>query len=122
VSPVAGQVVERLVAPGEVVPAGFPVLTIIDPEQAYVIVQVREDHLGAVRMGTVLEAVVPALGAERHPFAVTYLSAMADFATWRATNERGDFDLKTFEVRLRPARPVEGLRPGMTVRLHLAPA
>lgn len=122
VSPVAGEVVERLVAPGEVVPAGFPILTVIDPAASYLILQVREDQLGAVRMGAVLQGVVPALGEASHPFAVTYVAAMADFATWRATNERGDFDLKTFEVRLRPAQPIEGLRPGMTVRVTLEEA
>ncbi|RLD10276.1 HlyD family secretion protein, partial [candidate division KSB1 bacterium] len=35
----------------------------------------------------------------------------------RATNQKGDFDLKTFEVRLRPEAVVKGLRPGMTVRI-----
>jgi HlyD family secretion protein len=44
---------------------------------------------------------------------------MADFATWRPTNQKGEFDLKTFEVRLYPVEPLEGLRPGMTVNIKL---
>ena len=39
---------------------------------------------------------------------------MPDFATWRAARPGGT-DLRTFEVRLRPAIKVEGLRPGMSV-------
>jgi HlyD family secretion protein len=39
---------------------------------------------------------------------------VGEFATWRATNAQGGFDLKTFEVRARPAAPVAGLRPGMS--------
>jgi HlyD family secretion protein len=44
---------------------------------------------------------------------------MADFATWKATNQKGDFDLKTFEVRLKPEQPLQGLRPGMTVHVKM---
>jgi HlyD family secretion protein len=40
---------------------------------------------------------------------------MADFATWRPTNQRGEFDVRTFEIRLRPVEPIDGFRPGMTV-------
>jgi HlyD family secretion protein len=58
---------------------------------------------------------VPALG-RRVPMKVFFIAAMGDFATWRATSAKDSFDLKTFEVRARPAQPVEGLRPGMTVR------
>ena len=47
---------------------------------------------------------------------VSNISAMGDFATWRATSDRDRFDLKSFEVKLRPEAPVDGLRPGMTVR------
>ncbi|MCZ0199287.1 secretion protein HlyD, partial [Escherichia coli] len=36
----------------------------------------------------------------------------------RATRATGDFDLKTFEIRLYPVEPIEGLRPGMSVLWH----
>ena len=45
------------------------------------------------------------------------MAVMADFATWVPTQAKGDFDLKTFEVRLKPIIPIDGLRPGMTVQL-----
>ncbi|VDY32550.1 Uncharacterised protein [Morganella morganii] len=35
---------------------------------------------------------------------------MGDYATKRATRATGDFDLKTFEVRLYPAQPVDGVK------------
>lgn len=119
-SPIAGEVVERVADPGEVVAAGYPVLTIIAPDDAWVVVQVREDELGSLRMGTRVSAIVPGLGGQAVPFRVTHVAPMADFATWRATNQKGDFDLRTFEVHLRPERLVDGLRPGMTVRIPVA--
>ena len=48
---------------------------------------------------------------------MTYVAPQGEFATWRSTKAQGGFDLRTFEVRARPASPVEGLRPGMTVVL-----
>ena len=48
----------------------------------------------------------------RHEEAGTVLEAM--WGSWEATRATGDFDLKTFEVRLYPSQPVDGLRPGMS--------
>jgi len=41
---------------------------------------------------------------------VYYIAALADFATWRSSQDLGGFDLRTFEVRGRPTEPVDGLR------------
>ena len=48
---------------------------------------------------------------------VSYIASVGDYATWRSSKESGGFDLKTFEVRLRPTQKVENLRPGMSVLL-----
>jgi HlyD family secretion protein len=58
---------------------------------------------------------IPALSKSAE-FRVSWMSAMGDFATWRATSRKGDADLRSFEVRLVPVAPVAGLLPGMTVR------
>ena len=76
---------------------------------------IREDRLGKLRIGDKVEIEVPALN-RKIPMIVANISAMGDFATWRATSDRDRFDLKSFEVKLRPESPVDGLRPGMTAR------
>jgi len=118
VSPLAGEVVRRIVDPGEMVAAGYPILTIMDPTDNWVVLQVREDQMSRIQKDAIVKGVVSALGEAKIDFRVTYIAAMADFATWRATNQKGDFDLKTFEIRLRPVQPLKGLRPGMTVRIE----
>ena len=72
-----------------------------------------------VKMDGAARVVIPAMGSKEHDASVTYIAAMADFATWKATNQKGDFDLKTFEIHLRPADPIPGLRAGMTARVKL---
>ena len=46
---------------------------------------------------------------------VSYIASVGDYATWRSSKESGGFDLKSFEVRLRPKTKIDNLRPGMSV-------
>ena len=114
VSPAAGEVYRRNAEPGEIVPAGFPIVTLVDLADVWVTFQVREDRLSRLKMGASVPVRFPALGDEEVPLTVTFVSPQGDFATWRATSAQGGFDLKTFEVRARPAKPLPGLRPGMS--------
>lgn len=118
-SPLNGEVNKRITDPGEIIAGGYPLFTVIDLKDSWVVLQVREDQLGSIRKGNIYRASVPALGNNTYDFRVTYISAMADFATWRATNQKGDFDLKTFEIHLKSTEHIEGLRPGMTVNVKI---
>ena len=119
ISPADGELSKRIVEKGEIVASGYPVMTVLNPEDNWIVIQLREDLMTSVHKGSKLTVTIPALGDKSHTFLVSYVAAMADFATWRATNQKGDFDLKTFEIRLRPERPVPGLRPGMTAHVTL---
>jgi len=113
-APVDGQVVDVIPDPGELVSPGFPVVSIVDLHDVWLTFNLREDILANIRMGDVFEAKIPALGNQLIKVKVNYISALGEFATWRATKTSGDFDLKTFEVRVAPVDLVEGLRPGMS--------
>ena len=116
-APVSGEISSKIAEEGEVMAAGYPILTIMIPEKIYAIANVREDRLSAFKMGTVISGKVPGLADNEFQFTVSYIAVMADFATWVPTQAKNDFDLKTFEVRLTPVNPIDGLRPGMTVKL-----
>ena len=118
-SPIYGEVSKRIVDPGEIAASGYPVFTLIDPNDVWVVLQVREDDMVFIKKGAIFKGSVPALGKESYNFQVTYIAAMADFATWRATNQKGDFDLKSFEIQLRPVQAIDGLRAGMSVRISI---
>ena len=118
-APIAGEVTQVLIDPGELAPTGFPVITLVDLIDSWVVLNVREDHLVNFQMNTALTGTVPALGDREIPLSVYYIAPMADFATWRATRYSSGYDIKTFEVRLRPCETVDGLRPGMSVLLAI---
>lgn len=75
----------------------------------------REDQFDALRKGQEFIGRIPALDGRKVRFRVTYISPQGDFATWRATRQSSGFDVRSFEIRLRPAEPVRDLRPGMSV-------
>jgi HlyD family secretion protein len=118
VAPLSAEVYKRNVEPGEMVAAGYPILTLLDPTDVWAVFQLREDKLAGVRIGSRVIARIPALESRRVELTVSYIAPAGDFATWRATNALGGFDLKTFEVRARPGARVAGLRPGMSVILE----
>jgi len=117
IAPVSGEISSKIAEEGEVMSAGYPIMTIMIPEKIYAIANVREDKLVAFKKGDIIVGKVPGLGGKEFEFKVSYLAVMANFATWVLTQAKGDFDLKTFEVRLSPVNTIDGLRPGMTVQL-----
>lgn len=114
-SPIQGQVTEISVEEGELVGAGYTIITIVDTNDNWVVFNLREDLLPKIKMGTVFDVQVPAIGKKPIKVKVDFISAMGNFAVWRATKIRGDFDLKTFEIHARPIEPNSDLRAGMSV-------
>ena len=100
---------------GELSPQGVAVVTVVDLKDQWVVLNVREDRLQRFAIGNEFDATLPALGGKTVKFKVYHTAALPDFATWRATRAGQGFDARTFEVRARPAAPIDGARPGMTV-------
>ncbi|MBB3695164.1 HlyD family secretion protein [Sphingomonas sp. BK580] len=113
-SPIGGEVSRKLVEAGEVVGPVVPAYQVTDVDHPWVSVNVREDRFAGVAIGRVLRGRIPAI-ARQVDFVVYRISPRADFATWRATREDAGYDIRAFEVRMRPTTRVDRLRPGMTV-------
>lgn len=120
VAPLAAEVDKLILHVGELAPAGFPIMTLVDLKDCWATFNIREDDLAGIRVGSEFEGKVPALGGQRVTLKVYYISPKGDFATWRPTRLSGGYDVKTFEVRARPLAPVAGLRPGMSVLVSRA--
>ncbi|OEE78994.1 hypothetical protein A1OQ_21560, partial [Enterovibrio norvegicus FF-162] len=110
-----GEVSQILLQPGELSPQGFPVVTVIDMQDAWAVFNIREDKLNQFKKGAVFNASIPSLSDQAYAFEVTHVAPMGDFATWRATNSQQGYDMRTFEVEARPVKAIDGLRAGMSV-------
>jgi HlyD family secretion protein len=113
-----GEVSQVLLHSGELAPQGFPVVTVIDTQDSWAILNVREDLLKYFEKESEFNAYLPALDKDIR-FKVSHISVMGDFATWRATDSSQGFDLRTFEVEARPVDNVENLRIGMSLSVTL---
>jgi HlyD family secretion protein len=114
-APADAQVFRIPVEDGEVVIPGVPLISLVDLADMWVQFDLREDLLRGIKVGGKLSVRVPALHDRTIELEVRVIAAKGEYTGWRATRATGDFDLRTFEVRAYPTRPVEGLRPGMSV-------
>ena len=120
-APEAGEVAAIYPTRGELVGAGVPIMDLVVLEDAHVVLNVREDLLPHFPMGSVFRGDVPAAGLHDVPFRINYICPLGSYATWRSTRQSGSFDMRTFELHGRPEQAVEGLRPGMSVLVTVAP-
>lgn len=109
-----GEVSEIFPMVGELVGTGAPIMNIAVMDKMWTTFNVREDLLSELPMGSEFESYVPALD-RNVKLKVTYVRDLGSYAAWKATKVKGQYDLKTFEVRAVPMEKVENLRPGMTV-------
>ena len=114
-SPISAEVDKVVLHQGELAPPGFPIITLVNLDDVWAVFNLREDELAPVKIGTKITGRVPALDGRVITFSVYYISPKGEYATWRATRQSSGYDIKTFEVRARPAEKVNGLRPGMSV-------
>ena len=117
VAPIDGEVSERFPEVGELVGTGAPIMNISDLNDVWVTFSIREDLLKDIKIGSEVNAFIPALGDLPVKLKVYYMKDMGSYAAWKATKTNGQYDSKTFEVRARPLEKVADLRPGMSVIL-----
>ena len=117
VSPVDGVVSTIVAYGGEVVGSGYPVVVVAEHDTSVASFNIPEPLLPQLPVGRIFEADVPALG-KRLGFEVQSVAVEADFATRSATSARGNIDIRTFEVKMRPLGKAS-LYDGMSVVIDL---
>ncbi|WP_082787216.1 efflux RND transporter periplasmic adaptor subunit [Psychrobacter sp. P11G5] len=124
-SPIAGIVNNVIVSTGEVIGQGVPLLTLVNTDDQWVVLNVTETYLNQFAIGRQFTGTIPALSSANNPhtkqFIVYATSTLSDFATWRPTNNDDGFDVRTFEVKARPMTPDSRVRSGMSVIVNIDP-
>jgi len=115
-SPVAGIVDVRAARSGEVINAGQPVVTVINPDDLWVRADIEETYIDKLRIGDKFHVRLPS--GETRDGTVFFRAADLGFATQRDVS-RIKRDVKTFEVRLRVDNSDRRLAVGMTTYVVL---
>lgn len=109
-----GEVSEIFPKKGELVGTGSPIMNISEMNNIWGTFNIREDQLKGMKVGDVIKAYLPAFDKEIE-MKVFHIKDQGSYAVWKATKTNGQYDLKTFEVKARPVKDTEGLRPGMSL-------
>jgi HlyD family secretion protein len=101
---------------GEVVNVGQPIVSLINPDDLWIRVDVEETYIDRIRLGDHVAVRVPS-GMEREG-TVFFRGVDADYATQRDVS-RTKRDIKTFEVRIRVDNRDRRIWPGLTAYVTL---
>jgi HlyD family secretion protein len=120
-APFGGVVTVRHREPGEVVPAGSPVVTLMDPGSRFVRIYIPENRVGAVRLGTRATITADTYPGKTYPGEVSFIASEAEFTpkTVQTAEERVRL---VYEVKVRITGDRElDLKPGLPADVALTP-
>jgi HlyD family secretion protein len=108
--------------PGEIVPAGSPVLTVMNRDDRWVRVYVRENRIGSVKLGQQATLVCDTFPGKTYGGEVVFIASEAEFTpkTVQTPEERVKL---VYAVKVRvTGDPQHDLNPGMPADVRLGPA
>ncbi len=115
VAPCDGQIDQIYPEVGELVSLGTPLMNLLKVSDKWVTFNVREELLPKFKLGSKIKVMIPAMDKQEAEMEIYYVRDMGSYATWRATKSTGEWDSRTFEIKARPTKAIQDLRPGMTV-------
>lgn len=106
---------------GEIVSIGYPMMTIEKKNSTLLRFNIRQDKANLLKLGAVASVKVPGCDPETFNVKVTSISPTLEFANWVPSKDKGQFELRTFTIELKPENQsqIKGLRSGMTASLIL---
>ena len=114
-APSDGVVAAVNVEKGELISTGMALATLRADSDAWIEVNVRETSLSYVKEGAPVKLSFPAYKDTDFTGTVSFVSKNPDFATKKATNENGSFDVLSYKVKIKIDDMKEPLYSGMTV-------
>jgi len=118
VAPAAGLVVDTLYRPGEWVPAGAPVVSLLPPANVKIRFYVPEATIGTLRIGDGVTVRCDGCGADIAA-AIRFIAPQAEFTPPVIYSRENRANL-VFLVEARPVTPNPALHPGLPVEVALA--
>lgn len=113
-SPIDGTVSKTYGKVSELVAMGVPVVSIIQDDDLWVSVNVREDLYAQIYKAKTMNGFIPALN-QTATFKIKTIDAEGEFATIKTTRQTGGYDIRSFKIHLAPVQPITDLKVGMSV-------
>ena len=111
-SPIKGYVDTKIANIGEVLGAGMPIATLIDPKSLYLKVYVNTIYTGKIHLGDKAEIFLDAYPNKPIKAVVSKIAKKAEF-TPKEVAVKADRITRVYEVRLKPLKPSHLLKLGL---------
>ncbi|WP_300602447.1 HlyD family secretion protein [Niabella sp.] len=120
-APAAGIITTLVSKQGEMVNAGYPIMTIQKEASFFITFNVRQDLMTRLPKGAVADLKIPGCVPENIKGTVTELAPALGYANWVPADQSGQMELRTFSIKVVPQHmeSIQGLRSGMTAQLLL---
>lgn len=119
VAPINGVVTTRHREPGEIVPPGTAVVTVMNPDDRWVRIYVAENRIAAVKLGTRAAITCDTYPDSRYEGEVTFIASAAEFTPKNVQTQEERVKL-VYAVKVRIAGDdARDLKPGMPVDVTL---
>lgn len=120
-APVSGTISTIVSKKGEMVNAGYPMMTIQKDDSFFVKFNLRQNQMAKIDKGSMVTMKIPGCIPETVKGKVSELAPALGYADWVPEKQNGEFELRTFQIKVKPENPkaIKGLRSGMTAQLIL---
>ena len=120
-APADGVISSLVTHQGEIVSIGYPIMTIEKKNSTIIKFNIRQDKANLLKVGNRVLVKVPGCEPETFNVVVSSIAPTLEFANWVPSKDKGEFELRTFTIELKPEKltQIKGLRSGMTASLIL---
>jgi HlyD family secretion protein len=120
-APASGKISTLISNKGEMVNAGYPIMTIQKNNSFFVKFNLRQNQMSKIEEGKIVEMKIPGCTPENIKGVVSELAPALGYADWVPEKQNGEFELRTFQIKVKPENlnDIKGLRSGMTAQLIL---
>lgn len=120
-APASGKISTLISNKGEMVNAGYPMMTIQKDNSFFVKFNLRQNQMNKIDKGSLVNMKIPGCTPENIKGVVSELAPALGYADWVPEKQNGEFELRTFQIKVKPENlnTIKGLRPGMTAQLIL---
>jgi HlyD family secretion protein len=118
-APASGKISTMISNKGEMVNAGYPMMTIQKDNSFFVKFNLRQNQMTKIDKGSTVKMKIPGCLPEEIKGIVVELAPALGYADWVPEKQNGEFELRTFQIKVKPENinSIKGLRSGMTAQL-----
>ncbi|WP_139418658.1 HlyD family secretion protein [Chryseobacterium mulctrae] len=118
-APASGKISTMISNKGEMVNAGYPMMTIQKDNSFFVKFNIRQNQMTKIDKGSTVKMKIPGCLPEEIKGTVVELAPALGYADWVPEKQNGEFELRTFQIKVKPQNinSIKGLRSGMTAQL-----